>query len=397
MTEWLDAAEATRLLGVSAPTLYAYVSRGIVHSQAGKPGDRHRLYAAGDVRRLLQRKEARRDPSRVLHEALHLGAPLLDSAITLIDDGQLFYRGVDATQLARTASVEEVASLIWTGETSNAEALFRGVASRIPKFPDLPLIAAMQLAIAVIGSGDPSAFDLRASAVTAHGARILRILTAITAGAPRTSDQGAAAQLAQRWNVPAATGIVSSALILCADHELNISSFTARCAASAGSSPYQVVLAGLAAVQGVRHGGLSTRVSALFGEVGSPKKASAVIASRLQRGDPLPGFGSQLYPAGDPRGAALLEIARRARPRARQWALIDAIQRAAFDAIQERPTIDFALVSMERILGLPNGSALTLFALGRTIGWIGHAIEQYAIPGTIRPRARYVGRMPATT
>ena len=32
-----------------------------------------------------------------------------------------------------------------------------------------------------------------------------------------------------------------------------------------------------------------------------------------------------------------------------------------------------------------------LFAIGRTIGWIGHAIEQYATGQLIRPRAKYVG------
>jgi len=44
---------------------------------------------------------------------------------------------------------------------------------------------------------------------------------------------------------------------------------------------------------------------------------------------------------------------------------------------------------------LPNGAALTLFALGRTMGWIGHAIEQYAEGTIIRPRAKYVGERPA--
>jgi citrate synthase len=44
---------------------------------------------------------------------------------------------------------------------------------------------------------------------------------------------------------------------------------------------------------------------------------------------------------------------------------------------------------------LPNGAALTLFAIGRTIGWIAHAIEQYAEHAIIRPRAKYVGEAPA--
>jgi len=46
------------------------------------------------------------------------------------------------------------------------------------------------------------------------------------------------------------------------------------------------------------------------------------------------------------------------------------------------------------VLKLPAGSPFTLFAIGRTVGWIGHAIEQYATGQLIRPRARYVGVAP---
>jgi citrate synthase len=65
--------------------------------------------------------------------------------------------------------------------------------------------------------------------------------------------------------------------------------------------------------------------------------------------------------------------------------------RAAAALTGERPNIDFALGTVSRVLGLPSGGGLTLFAIGRTIGWIGHAIEQYAVDQIIRPRAKYVG------
>jgi len=42
-------------------------------------------------------------------------------------------------------------------------------------------------------------------------------------------------------------------LVLCADHELNVSSFTARCVASAGSHPYAVVTAALGVLEGPKH------------------------------------------------------------------------------------------------------------------------------------------------
>jgi citrate synthase len=60
----------------------------------------------------------------------------------------------------------------------------------------------------------------------------------------------------------------------------------------------------------------------------------------------------------------------------------------------ERPTVDFALATVARALELPPGGAVALFALGRTVGWIGHAIEQYRSGSLIRPRARYIGEQP---
>ena len=56
-----------------------------------------------------------------------------------------------------------------------------------------------------------------------------------------------------------------------------------------------------------------------------------------------------------------------------------------------RRSLVAVLATLAQTLGLPPGGAVALFALGRTIGWIGHAIEQYASGTLIRPRARYVG------
>src|SRR5258708_17550453 len=99
------------------------------------------------------------------------------------------------------------------------------------------------------------------------------------------------------------------ALIVCADDEVNVSAFTARCAASAGASPYDTVSAAMTTLKGSRHGGETERVSALFVEADTPKRARAVVANWLRRGERLPGFGHPLYPAGDPRAALLMRLA----------------------------------------------------------------------------------------
>src|SRR5215212_8741556 len=113
--EWLDANAATRLLDVNRATLYAYVSRGFVRSEPVPGRPRERRYAREDVERLRVRAEERRNPEKAAEHALRWGVPVLESAITLIAGGKLYYRGHDAAELARTRSLEEVAALVWTG------------------------------------------------------------------------------------------------------------------------------------------------------------------------------------------------------------------------------------------------------------------------------------------
>src|SRR5215467_4274348 len=92
---YLTAVEAAEALGIKVETLYAYVSRGLVRSEAG--GGRARRYRAADIEHLRQERQG--DPSVVAAAALgFFGAPVLDSAITLIADGRLYYRGEDATR-----------------------------------------------------------------------------------------------------------------------------------------------------------------------------------------------------------------------------------------------------------------------------------------------------------
>jgi citrate synthase len=151
-----------------------------------------------------------------------------------------------------------------------------------------------------------------------------------------------------------------------------------------------VVIAGLAALEGIRHGGTTARIEALWDGLRRSRDLRGALAGRLKRGEQIDGFGHPLYRNGDPRAAVLLEMlpAGKATTYARELAA------AANAVLGEAPTIDFALVALARALNLPTGAALTLFAIGRTIGWIGHAIEQYEGGAIIRPRAKYVGKQP---
>ena len=391
---WIGAADGARLLGVSRATLYAYVSRGYVRSQAAAGPSRERLYSRNDVERLRRRTEARRDPDKAAARSLQWGLPVLESSIAFIDGRRLYYRGHDAVELARTRSVAEIASLVWTGR-------FDAMSERPPRLvgataPDrtLGFVARAQAALAAASVRDHAAFDLRPDSVTQTGWRILHLLTRTArmsrASAP-TIDQG----LGHAWAVKArGADVLRSALVLCADHELNVSSFTARCVASAGSHPYAVVIAGLSALEGTRHGGISARVESMLDACQRARQPHAAIIARLRRGESIDGFGHPLYRDGDPRATALLDMLSERYPKSRELAFVLEIADAAAALTRERPNLDFALVAIARVLRLPAGSPLTIFAIGRTIGWIGHALEQYATGQLIRPRAKYVGVVP---
>ncbi len=195
------------------------------------------------------------------------------------------------------------------------------------------------------------------------------------------------------WGVPRAAELIRAALILCADHELNVSTFAARCVASAGSSPYNVVIAGLAALEGPKHGGTTARIDASWDALRSTRDLAGAIAERLRRDEPINGFGHPLYQQGDPRAKVLLAML----PRGKAATFARELADAAQAVLGEAPTVDFALVAVARALGLPSGAALVLFSIGRTMGWIGHAIEQYETNAIIRPRAKYVGEQPAAS
>ena len=391
-TPWVEAAEAGELLGVSRATLYAYVSRGHIRSEPLAGRTRRRRYSRDDIERLAARTRERRNPEKAAERALHWGMPILESAITLIADERVYYRGEDVSVLAGTSSVADVAALLWTGGALSTALLspprLLRAAPRLKQA--VPFMAAGQAALALAGARDPLAYDLRPHAVAQTGWRIVWQLAGVATGVDKPCET-LDATLANGWGVTRAADLVRAALILCADHELNVSTFAARCVASAGSSPYNVVIAGLAALEGTKHGGTTARIEATWNALRGTRDLAGAFAEHLRRDEPINGFGHPLYPHGDPRAKVLLAML----PRGRTATFARELADAAFAVLGEAPTIDFALVAATRALGLPSGAALTLFAIGRTIGWIGHALEQYAKDAIIRPRAKYVGEQPA--
>jgi citrate synthase len=377
----LSAEEAAEYLGVSKRSLYAYVSRGLLVSEPAV--GRARRYPLWSLDELKARRAERREPAAA---ALRWGTPVLESALTLIDGGRLFYRGRDVVDLSRSASFEEVASLLWSGTTDSAADLFPTAVLRGRSRGDV----VDRLIACLVEERDRHPLSLaeptRAALRTA-GATVARLFEAVGA----TGCGTLAECLARGWRRAGAADDLRAALILCADHELNASAFTARVVAAADAPLPNALLAALCTLEGRRHGGASRELADFLDEIERVGARRACERALSNRGW-APGFwgGHRLYPHGDPRAAELL---RRLDLPARDPA---AKAIAFMTELDGTPTIELALAAFTRRTRLPRDAAFALFALGRSAGWVAHALEA-ATPGTlIRPRARYVGPPPTS-
>ncbi|MGZ5986098.1 MAG: citrate/2-methylcitrate synthase, partial [Caulobacteraceae bacterium] len=251
---WLTSPMALQKLKIRPQTLYAYVSRGLVEARPDPEDPRRSLYRGADIESLGQRKARGRRVADIATQAISYGEPVLDSAISTVSRGRLFYRGRDATALADTATLEEVAALLWDAASP--------LESPSAPAPDGPMQARAFAALAARTAVDPPAAGRAQGVLERDGARVLAALAAAVSG--RGGAEAAHLRLAGAWKVD--PDLARRALVLLADHELNASTFAARVAASTGASLSASVLAGLAALSGPRHGAHYLRVRAFLAE-----------------------------------------------------------------------------------------------------------------------------------
>ncbi|MBL8261286.1 MAG: citrate synthase family protein [Xanthomonadaceae bacterium] len=400
MADLLTARETCKLLGISQATLYAYVSRGLIESRPG-PDHRTRLYARLDVERLAQRKQVGRSAAAAAAHSLDRGLPVLETRISLIRPDGPYYRGRSAIVAVRDgATLEDAARLLWDCGPHDPFAALHGGdwpahVAGLAADATLPPLERAMAAIPLLALGARGALNSTQRARHEIAATLLRQNAALLVGrAP--PDGPAHILLADVWK-PGDTGfadLVRAALVLCADHELNVSAFAARVVASTGAHLHATVCAGLAALSGPRHGGATARAYALIADARDAESPHDFIESRLQRGDDLPGFGHALYPHGDPRAAELLVRLRARHAGEPVMHELDALVTATENVSGQHPNIDFMLAAICHANALPATPALVMFAAGRLAGWLAHALEQQAEGKLIRPRARYTGVAP---
>ncbi|MQQ10665.1 citrate synthase [Epibacterium sp. SM1979] len=362
-SELVSAKEACATAGISAATLYAYVSRGLVRTYPDPDDARRSRYDAHDVDALVARKKRPRTRSEIARSTIEWGEPILRSAVSQIRDGRLYYRKRDATTLAGTESFETVTSLL-TGTGLDFDRSSAHPTHTPSSHPlDTIMMALVKEAAKTSGRDGPR-----------RGARLINQVIAAGSGVAARKDEPVHTQVARGLGAkPSEQDIIRRALILCADHELNPSCYAARVAASTGANLAASLLAGIAAFSGPRHGRMPDLCAAWLDSPDEPRLKTP------EQSVP-PGFEHRLYPQGDIRALDLLKEC----PAPEDW------QKKADMVLQQtgaHPNVTFALACMERRLNLSKGASCALFAIGRSVGWVAHVLEQRKVGPKIRPRA----------
>jgi citrate synthase len=181
---------------------------------------------------------------------------------------------------------------------------------------------------------------------------------------------------------------LNAALILMADHELAASTLAVRVAACTRADLYDALLAGLATLAGPLHGAASQGAYELLVKV-ERDGASRALNDILHRHETLPGFGHKVYKDGDPRFAALWDLARPLLNEERQSLLLEILERAAADGVP-KPNCDLALAALSWGTGMPPDAGRTIFTVARIAGWTAHYQEELMErPLRFRTRAVY--------
>lgn len=404
----LSAEQTAERLGVKLETLYAYVARGRLARERTAEGStfdpleverfaasRRRRAAAGD------RPSGHSD-----------GRPLMviDTGFALIEDGDLFYRGRRAADLA-AEPFETVARWALTGEWQ-PHARFSpgpGLPAAQRAADALPTAAGDRdrqlVAVTALAAADPLRTALDPAAVAGACERIVAGMVAVLPvagggdgpGPADASDDPLARRLHRRLTTaPAADDAVrtlNAALVLLIDHDLAVSTLAARAAASARATAYGVVVAGMGALDSPLHGNASRAAHRLLARVAGGEDPARVVADAVVgSGGPVPGFGQPLYPDGDPRAQTLLELLAAEPGTDRVRDAVASVSDLLHDRAGAHPNIDLALGALALAHGMRDDAGEVVFATARSVGFVVHALAEYGEPPLrLRPVGRYTG------
>ena len=377
---WITAHEAVELTGVRMQTLYAYVSRGKIRSRQDGADSRRSLYHRDDVARMAGRQRGQRNAATVAAAPWN-GAirscrpPSRRCGMAACVPGRRCRRAGPRESVGRCRGRP--------GESGDASVDLAAVpAGAAPPPGEAGAIQPGIVAMAGRCVADLPTQGRSLGALRAEARGVLATLVVSMFGSQALLAGGSISQqLAAAWKRPRAEPAIRQALCLLADHELNASTFATRVTISTGASLSAGILSGLATT-GPLHGRAAMSLKPLIDAM-AHADAEALVRERLHTAWAFPPLGIPCIPP---------EI--RAPPRCwKAWPCqacmpIWPCRSSAWRGAAEHR---FRTGGAERRAPSALACPLALFAIGRCVGWLAHALEQAGSGRMIRPRARYVG------
>ena len=335
----------------------------------------------------------------------------------------LTYRGYDISDLARGATFEEVAYLIFHGELPGAAdlAAYRAKLKGLRGLPDalkevlerIPASAhpmdVMRTGCSMLGNLEPEGdFENQQSVAD----RLLGTLPSIVNYWYRYSHDGVRvetetdedslaghflATLTDGSPKPLFERVLDVSLILYAEHEFNASTFTARVCASTLSDLHSCITGAIGSLRGPLHGGANEAAMALIEQFETPEDAAEAVRGMLARKDVIMGFGHAIYRKSDPRNAIIKDWAEKLAAEVgdnRLYPISCAVEKTMWDEKELFANADFFHAAAYHFLGIPTKLFTPLFVCSRLTGWAAHVMEQRSNNRIIRPSADYVGPEP---
>ena len=301
--------------------------------------------------------------------------------------------------MAEHATLEEVAGILWNSDTrevfganlGKAIPLVAQVLKLLRGYGDVDLATAL---FPLLEQADPRAYDLTPAGMVRTGADLLRWLSAIVVRRAAPLDPPIHASLAEALGLDADhADLLRRMLVLAADHSFEPGTRAVRAVASTGVTPWRAVLTGLSVTTGrqsrSRHYG---EVARFLQAIIASDRPTKVVVRWLRDGEALPGSSSTAYTGSDPRAWSLLDACSRIYADDAEFQRLSEALGTARDLVGFQPSFPLANMFARHKLGLSQSDAP--FIIGRSCGWIAHAIEQYQLGELRWGEASYNGRLP---
>jgi len=359
------------------------------------------------------------------------GVVLCETKLAEVDgtNGRLTIQGYDIRELAGKATFEEVAYLLWHGHlpTEAEYSIMRREMEAARVLPtcttDLlkeistisPGMHALRAAAGTLSVGADNIDSLDVATARIRAERLLAKMPVIVGNYwryrrglppievdPSASISETLLHLIQghKPEQPVIDAL-DAYLVAVIEHGLNASTFVGRCIISTDSDLVSALTGAIGALKGPKHGGVPGPVLDMLEDIGKPENADPWIRKHLAEGKRVMGFGHRIYKVRDPRAQVLSDAADKLAGESGDrhlHELVKAVEETTVRVLAEiKPGRDlYANVELYAALilhavGIPSELFTPVFAVGRTVGWTAHMIEQLDDNRLIRPNSLYTG------